>query len=44
MVLEMEVMVDRGMEVNPIEEDQTIEEVEMDFRIEVVEDQVFRKE
>ena len=37
-------MVDREMEDNPIGEDETIEEVEMDFRIEVVEDQVFRKE
>ena len=42
MVLEMEVMVDREMEVNPIEEDQTIEEEEMDFKIGMVEGQVFR--
>ena len=44
MVLEMEVMVDREMEDNPIGEDQTIEEAEMDFKIEMVEGQVFRKE
>ena len=40
----MEVMVDKGMVVDPIEVDQTIEEEEMDFRIEMVEGQVIRIE
>ena len=43
MVLEM-VMVDQGMEVDPIEVDKTIEEEEMDFKIGMVEEQVFRIE
>ena len=40
----MEVMVDKGMEVNPIEVEQTIEEERMDFRIGMEAGQVFRIE
>ena len=40
----LETMVDREMEINPIGEDQTIEEEEMDFQIGMEEGQVFKIE